>query len=202
MSQAVYRIAPMEPTELLLVDPSANPTAAQGVQLWYRPSDDTLGVATTYQSDTAIPAAQYYGHVLAWGLPSTVDARRLADEINAGALDVSLARIHAGSDRHWTGNNHVTRYDADAQEAIGQIGHWCENQAPTLAGDAPGVWDARDWFRQWDADDIGIVAGTTDAALAEFADRELGDAAREGVVVSGALELFTEWRDELRDAER
>jgi hypothetical protein len=67
----------------------------------------------------AVPMDVYHGHVLCWHISPYITAEAL-DELLA-TIQPLAERIIAGYESEWDGQNHVARYDADAQRAIDQI---------------------------------------------------------------------------------
>ncbi len=149
------------------------------------------------------PARVHHRRTLRWAIPvlTAESANELLDELAPLA-----ARVLAGADVEWDGNNHVGVLDADAQDAADEIAARCERllEEPFYASyTALGETDAYDWFdcAATTAADLGITAETTDEKLAELAAAEEREVltAQEPAVLTGALEYLAGVRDDLRD---
>jgi hypothetical protein len=123
-------------------------------------------------------------------------------------------RVIAGYESEWDGNNHVARFDEDAQEAIEEIGELL-NGIGVDDDDIVQVWDAGDWLGDliYRSDEDGsrcsrgdqvkteiegygtITASTTDDELHALA-RAIEDDLEAGTILNGLEEFLEQERDE------
>lgn len=144
----------------------------------------------------AVPFRVWHRRALRWSIPAlrTDVANALLDEIRPEA-----ARIVAGYEVEWDGNNHVGSYSADAEEAIEAVSSLCERTWDS--DDIIEAWDAADWFGGVGSNDaqrrsLGITAATTDDELTAIVERERAEAApRE---IEGIDRHLSRLRDEAR----
>jgi hypothetical protein len=147
------------------------------------------------------PASVYHRLVLRWTVPTLTAqaANELLDELAPLA-----ARVLAGAEQEWDGNNIVGTLGADARDAADEIAARCEalTEDHGIDADVVGETDAYDWWVGGDTLPESLTAETTDTQLAELAadaEREALNSSDQPLVLTGALEYLTGKRDEMRD---
>jgi hypothetical protein len=122
--------------------------------------------------------------------------------------------VIAGYESEWDGNNHVARFDEDAQEAIEEIGELLDGIGED-DDDFVQAWDAEDWLGDlvYRTDEGGercsrgdqvkteieeygtITASTTDDEIQTLA-RAIEDDLEAGTILNGLEEFLEQERDE------
>lgn len=195
MMMTQFRIAPLEPTDLIELDRSAGCVAPKKQIFCLDTETGEAWITSRRQSDTAVPMRVWHGFIREWEIPVTADAKALSEAINAGQLDALLTRIIEGSETVWDGNNHVRRYGEDAAQAAEEVEKWFQGWEGTLEG---GLWDSGDWFGDYPPEEV--TADSTDDELDALAKRLEEEAEREGVVLAYTREYLAGLREQLRNA--
>ncbi len=155
-----------------------------------------LSASTTTEIGNGVPMRVYHGHVRRWTIPALN-----ADAANALLAEIApiAARVCDGYETRWNGNNHVAKYDEDAEKACEEIRDLCDEADPE---DAIRVWDAGDWYAGLGNHDrqrksLGITAATTNAELAALEKSEQEQAESDDVDLIENLDRHLEMlRDE------
>lgn len=190
-----FRIAPMEPTDLIELDPSAGYVAPKRQFFCLDTVTGEVWITSCRQCDNAVPMRVWHGFVREWEIPYRTDAQKLAEAVNAGELDALLTRIMEGAETIWDGNNHVRRFNEDAQLAAEEVERWFEGWEGTVEG---GLWDAGDYYQYCPPEEVR--ADSTDEELDALAERLEEEAKKENVVLAHAREYLGHLRDQLRAA--
>ncbi len=138
------------------------------------------------------------GLVRRYEIPATITGPGLAALLRT--LAPLLERVWAGAAIAWDGQRTVARLDDDAIDAEGDIRLLTARDLPCAQG-----WDARAWLRGPSSPtvvcaEVGVTPETTDAALAEIAERLAREAEADGVILDGDLaEVLGRWRQARRD---
>jgi hypothetical protein len=167
-------------------------TSAQGCYVELDCKNETLSASYNAEIGNAIPFSVYHCHNQRWGIPALTEsaANDLLDEI------LPLAeRAVAGYESEWDGNNHVAKFDDDAQAALDEIAEICDAIEPDESNSLQ-EWDVGDWLDNGDKPD----AETSDDDLAKMvSDAEPDD---DNVVINGDIEeYFNEIRFDKRRGE-
>jgi len=156
-----------------------------------------LEVRTKFGGD-AIPIEEHLNRTLTWSVlegPKELDVARLRVALTAGGeLFELMRRVAEGHGEEWDGSNVVGTLTGDADEARDAIQQAFENEA--FASDMH-VMDARDFYV--DPNSLNIRADSTDAELATLAEADEATAASDGLLLVDALDVLTEFREELRE---
>lgn len=154
------------------------------------------------QSENAVPMSVFHGLVRRYPLPVYTDAKTLTEDINKGAFDNLFNKICDLVEKHWDGNNWVTR--TRDEQAFFEAEDELEKQLAKYELDCGGLWDAADWLHDTIDDVIheyGITADTPDDRLEEIATNLKGEVMEEGVFLYNTLDYLIEVRDGLSDTD-
>jgi hypothetical protein len=175
-------------------------TAPQPVQVVLDCEKRTLTARHNPEIGNAVPVREYHGHVQTWTIPALK-----AEAANALLTELAplAERVCDGYESHWNGNNHVARFDTDANSALEAIDDarnrdWGES-------DRVRVWSADDYFSPIGttksiAAQLGVTATTTDEELQAIADREENAALSDGIdELTGAREYMFWLREQVRE---
>lgn len=190
-----FRIAPMEPTDLIELDRSAGYVTPKKQLFCLDTEKREVWITSRCQCENAVPTRVWHGFIVEWEIPHRTDAKALAEAINAGELDTLLARICDDSETVWDGNNLVRRLGEDAARAADEVGDWFRRWEDTLDG---GLWDAGDYYETHPPEEVR--AGSTDEELDALAERLEAEAKKENMVLAYTREYLGHLRDQLRAA--
>lgn len=161
-------------------------------------AERTLAADYNAEIGGGVPQNVWHGHIRRYPIPcltaSAANALMRSDRVQALA-----ARVCAGYESAWDGNNHVATFSDDADAADDELGVllWRDDWDPD---DCVNAWDVADWMagmgtREQQRAELGITAVTDDDQLDEIADRLSGELAA-NEVVDGLRSYLGMLRDE------
>lgn len=190
-----FRIAPMEPTDLIELDRSAGYVTPKKQLFCLDTEKREVWITSRCQCENAVPTRVWHGFIVEWEIPHRTDAQKLAEAINAGELDALLTRVMEGAETIWDGNNRVRRFNEDATLAAEEIEKWFQSWEGTLEGD---LWDAGDYYQYCPPEEVR--ADSTDEELDALAERLEAEARKEGVVLAYTREYLSDLRQQRQAA--
>jgi hypothetical protein len=149
------------------------------------------------------PGRVWHELVTRYTLNPNVDATALADWVREEILPI-CAKLLGVYATEWDGSNQKGTWKEsvesgeDVEQLLQEIENLCYHGAPELHGDAPGLWDIREWAAPTKEE---LNAGTTNEQIQALAKEIESAADAENVVLCGPdlREWLTEKRDELAE---
>lgn len=144
-------------TELYEIDPYKRSTGTPAkVYLYVNPETGAI-YCETWTGGDGIPMPVYHERLLRWPIqPLTADA---ANDLMRQAAPLA-ARLIAGYEVRWDGNNNRGALSDDAEDANNEIGDLCE-AAGQSESDLVHVYEAGDWLQDVSNDELGLRANMT-----------------------------------------
>ena len=152
----------------------------------------TICFETRHESENGIPMRQWHGHQASWHIP--IMGRTMAAEL-LEELRPLVARVCTGYSGQWDGQNHVARFDDDAQDTRDEIDRVIDNLDWQDTGTG-GLWAAGDWL-QGDPPTVAV-----DTNMKELSAEMQGTAHYEAIHLHGLDTYLEELQAEAREQAR